>query len=48
VSLHVFFDPINEMVLECALDDLVKEVRSDELMNIRSGKVTSKWLMNQI
>ena len=35
----IFADPCNEMVFECAFDDLMKEVRCEEFVYVSSWKV---------
>lgn len=37
-------DPVDEMVLECPLDDLMKKVRRQKFMYICSRKSGGKWL----
>jgi hypothetical protein len=43
-QLEVFADPRHEVVLEGPLDDLMKEVRREELVDIRSRKVEGERL----
>jgi len=40
----VLLDPSNEMVLECALDELMEEVRGEKLIYVGVGEVTGEWL----
>lgn len=42
--LEIFNDPLNKMVFEHALDELVKQVRSDEFVDVRVGKVFGERL----
>jgi len=37
-------DPINEVVFKCPFDELVKEVRGDQLIDIRAREVDCEWL----
>jgi hypothetical protein len=41
---EIFFDPRHQVVLEGTLDDLVKDVRRDNVTDIRSGEFKSKRL----
>ena len=40
----VFAHPLNKVVLEHTLDELVKKVWSDELIDVGIGKVFREWL----
>ena len=42
--LEIANDPLNKMVFEDALDELVKQVWGDELIDVRMGKVFSERL----
>lgn len=41
---EVLTDPLNEVILEYPLDELVKQIWSDELVDVGVGKVLGKWL----
>ena len=43
---EVLQHPFNKVILEYTLDDLMKEVRSDEFIYICSGEVGRVWLAN--
>ena len=43
-TFKVFTDPCNEVILECAFDDLVKEVTRDELVDICMRELMCEWL----
>jgi hypothetical protein len=36
--VNVLHDPVNQMVLESALDELMEEVRGDEFVYVGTGK----------
>jgi len=40
----VFTHPLDEVVLEYSFDELVKQIWSDELIDVGIGEVFSKWL----
>ena len=42
--LKVLADPVNEVVLEYTLDELMEEVQSYQLVDVRTRKVLSKGL----
>jgi hypothetical protein len=42
--MEVLLHPCNEMVLEAAFDDLVKEIRCNKVMNIGTREVIRKRL----
>jgi hypothetical protein len=44
VVVYVLNDPNENMVLECSLHQLVKDIGSDELINISSRKVVGERL----
>lgn len=46
--LKIFTHPVNEMVLEDPLDELMEEVGSDQFVYICTGKMLSEWLRKQI
>ena len=44
---NILNDPLNEVVLERALDELVEQIRGQELMDVRTREVVCKWLRAQ-
>jgi hypothetical protein len=40
----VVFDPFDQVILECAFDNLVEEVWRDEFMNVGPRKAVCEWL----
>jgi hypothetical protein len=42
--MEVLLHPCHKMVLEAAFDDLVKDIRCNQLMNVGTRKVVSKRL----
>jgi hypothetical protein len=47
LPMHIFkilYHPLNEVVLEYPLYDLVKEVRGDQFIDVRIGEVFSERL----
>jgi hypothetical protein len=45
-ELDILLNPANEVILESALDELMQNIRSDELMDIGTREVCSKRLNN--
>ena len=45
--LQVLFNPCNEVVFECSLDELMEDVRRDELMDISSWEVVREGLFDR-
>ena len=43
-NYEVFTYPGDEMVLECAFNDLMEEIRAQELVDVRTGKFCREWL----
>lgn len=43
-KFQVFLHPIYEMVLKSSLDELVQDIRGDELVYIGMGEIVCKWL----
>ena len=41
---EVLFNPRHQVVLEGALDDLVKDIRGDHVVDIRLREFGCKWL----
>jgi hypothetical protein len=41
---NILVDPRYEVILERSLDDLVKEIRGQQLMDVSSGKTMGEWL----
>jgi len=41
---EVLLDPCHQVVLEGALDNLVKDIRCDDLADIRPREVRREWL----
>jgi hypothetical protein len=44
ILLDIPLNPVNKMVFECTLDDLVKKIGSQKLMNVGPRKCHCKWL----
>jgi hypothetical protein len=44
MSLNVFLHPVDEMILECPLDNLMEDIRGQEFMDISAGKAICEWL----
>jgi hypothetical protein len=44
---EILTDPGDEVVLERAFDDLVEEIRAQQLMDIGAGKSDSEWLYRE-
>jgi len=42
--LEITDNPLNKMVFEHTLDELVKQVWGDEFVDVRMGKVFGEWL----
>jgi len=42
--VEIILHPCDKVVLERALDELVKEVGCEKFVNISAGEVASKWL----
>lgn len=40
----VLTDPLDKVILEYPFDKLVKQIWSDELVDVGVGKVLGKWL----
>ena len=45
---EIFFHPGNEVILERAFDDLVKQIRRQELIDICARKVGGEWLAGMV
>jgi hypothetical protein len=45
---QVFCNPTNEMIFEGSFDYLVKQVRSNKLMNIRAREIICEWLITEM
>jgi hypothetical protein len=43
-ELNILFHPADDMVLECSKNQLVKDVGSDQLMDVGAREVCSEWL----
>ena len=41
---QIILDPLDKVILECSLDDLVEEVRDKELMDVRLQELYCKRL----
>jgi len=46
--MQIFTYPGNKMVLKCTLNNLVKKVWCEQLMNVSTRKTMSKWLKHSI
>ena len=46
--LKILTYPINEVIFKYTLDELVQEVRSYQLVYIRTRKIICKWLDGQV
>ena len=44
---EILFYSGHEIILECALDELVEEVRAEQFVNVCSGEVQREWLIYQ-
>lgn len=44
ISIEVLVNPCNEVVLECAFNDLMKDIWRDEFIYVGSRKIFSKGL----
>jgi hypothetical protein len=42
--MKVIPNPSNEVILENTFDELVQEVRGEQLVNVGTGKVVGEWL----
>ena len=42
---EIGFNPCHKVILECTLDNLVKDIRGNHLVNICTGEFPSKGLM---
>lgn len=43
-TFKVFTHPLNEVILEYSLDELVKQVRGDKFVDVGIWEVFCKWL----
>ena len=43
-QIEVLFDPCHQVVLEGALDDLVKDIRGNDVVDICPREFRSEWL----
>jgi hypothetical protein len=47
-NLEIFLNPHDEMILECSLDDLMKEVWAEKFVDICTGKAGREWLGSKV
>jgi hypothetical protein len=45
--LDVDNDPVDEVILESSLDELMKYIRRDHLVDVRPRKIICEWLANK-
>jgi hypothetical protein len=47
MQIEIFDEPIDKVVLKCPLDNLVQNIRGNEVMNISTGEIVCKWLVGK-
>jgi hypothetical protein len=47
MQIEIFDDPIDKVVLKCPLDNLVQNIRGNEVVNIGTGEIVCKRLVGK-